>query len=85
MDAAGEPKALISSTGEVLKLATAAKDHPMPKKNVLGYWFSPTMSFLSRQKPKVTSPEEAVGVVQLLHALWRGPGFVDKKLSAIGG
>src|SRR6266571_243632 len=80
VDATGKTEALVSATGEVLELATAARDHPQPANGVIGYWFSPTMSFLSRQKPKVATPEEAVGLVQLMHALWRGPAFVQQKI-----
>jgi hypothetical protein len=46
---------------------------------MVGYWLSPTMTFLGRQRPKVTTSEEAVGIVQLLHALTRGPTFVGQK------
>jgi hypothetical protein len=80
VDATGKTESLVSATGEVLELATAARDHPQPTNGVIGYWFSPNMSFLSRQQPKVATPEEAVGLVQLMHALWRGPAFVQQKI-----
>jgi hypothetical protein len=76
----GKLDALVSATGEVLELATAARDHPQPTNSVVGYWFAPTMDFLSRQQPKAGTPQEAVGLVQLMHALWRGPAFVGQKL-----
>ncbi len=77
---AGTPKALVSPSGEVLDLLAAARENPMPSNNVAGYWFSPTMDFLSRQKVQVASPGQAVAVVQLLHAIWRGPDFVREKI-----
>lgn len=80
LDGAGEPEALLAPTGEVLELATAAGDQPQPTNGVVGYWFSPTMSFLSRQKIKAATPQAAADVIKLLHALWRGPGFVKQKI-----
>ena len=78
LDGAGKPEALIAPTGEVLDLTAAARENPEPKE-ALGYWHSPTMEFLSRQKITVATPQEAVGVIKLLHALWRGPDFVKQK------
>ena len=79
LDGAGKPEALIAPTGEVLDLTSAAQDNPEPKE-ALGYWYSPSMEFLSSQKIRAATPQEAVGVVKLLHALWRGPDFVQQKI-----
>ena len=79
LDGAGKPEALIAPTGEVLDLTSAARENPEPRE-ALGYWYSPTMEFLSRQKIRAATPQEAVGVVKLLHALWRGPDFVKQKI-----
>jgi len=79
LDVAGKPEALIAPTGEVLDLTAAARENPEPKE-ALGYWYSPTMEFLSRQKIKAATPQEAAGVIKLLHALWRGPDFVKQKI-----
>ncbi len=79
LDVAGKPEALIAPTGEVLDLTAAARENPEPRE-ALGYWYSPTMEFLSRQKIRAATPQEAVGVVKLLHALWRGPDFVQQKI-----
>ena len=79
LDGAGKPEALIAPTGEVLDLTAAARENPEPKE-ALGYWYSPTMEFLSRQKIKAATPQEAAGVIKLLHALWRGSDFVKQKI-----
>ena len=79
LEGAGKAEALIAPTGEVLDLTSAARENPEPRE-ALGYWYSPTMEFLSRQKIRAATPQEAVGVVKLLHALWRGPDFVQQKI-----
>ncbi len=79
LDGAGKAEALIAPTGEALDLTAAARENPEPKE-ALGYWYSPTMEFLSRQKITVATPQDAAGVMKLLHALWRGPDFVKQKL-----
>ena len=79
LDGAGKAEALIAPTGEALDLTAAARENPEPKE-ALGYWYSPTMEFLSRQKITVATPQEAVGVIKLLHALWRGSDFVKQKI-----
>ena len=79
LDGAGKPEALIAPTGEVLDLTVAARENPEPKE-ALGYWYSPTMEFLSRQKTTAATPQDAAGVIKLLHALWRGPDFVKQKI-----
>lgn len=76
----GEVTALQPTKGDPLTLKVASKDHPMPKKDVYGYWFSPAMTFLAEQMPKVKNPKEAVAVVQLLHSLSQGQAFVQEKL-----
>jgi hypothetical protein len=46
------------------------------------------MRYLSRQRPAAATGEEAARVVQLLHALTRGPGFVKQNIyraSAVEG
>jgi hypothetical protein len=80
LDDAKKPQAIVSGTGESLDLAQAARENPEPSNNVAGYWFSPSMNFLSRQNIKVTTPQQAVGTVRLLHAIWRGPDFVKEKI-----
>ena len=79
LDGAGKPEALIAPTGEVLDLTAAARENPEPKE-ALGYWYSPTMEFLSRQKTTAATPQDAAGVIKLLHALWRGSDFVKQKI-----
>jgi hypothetical protein len=80
VDDAGKPKALVSADGGVLDLAGATKETPAPRDNVVGYWYAPTMDFLSRQKVEVARPDQAVGAVQLLHAIRYGPDFVKEKI-----
>lgn len=80
VDDAGKPRALVSAADGVLDLTGAAKENPAPRDNVIGYWYTPTMDFLSRQKVKIASPDQAVGAVQLLHAIWHGPDFVKQKI-----
>jgi len=82
VDRTGKVEAVVSPTGEVLEIATSARDHPNPTNGVAGYWFTPTMDFLSKQKPRASTSQEAVGVVQLMHSLWRGPDFIQQKLYA---
>jgi len=75
----GNAQALVSGAGEALDLTKISKENPEPKA-APGYWYSPTMDFLSRQKVQANKAEQATGVIQLLHTLWRGPDFVQKKL-----
>src|SRR4051794_30652171 len=80
LDEAGKPQAIVAPAGELLDLTAAARENPAPTNTVIGYWFSPSMGFLARQKITAATPEQAVGVIQLLHAIWRGPAFVRQKL-----
>src|SRR3989442_13838453 len=57
LDGAGKPEALIAPTGEVLDLTSAARENPEPRE-ALGYWYSPTMDFLSSQKISAAIPQE---------------------------
>ena len=79
-DAAGNPAALVSQSGEVLDLKAATQENPAPSNHVVGYWFSPSMDFLSRQYLQAPTSEAAADVVRLLHAIWRGPNFVQQKI-----
>jgi hypothetical protein len=79
VDSSGNPQSLVSAAGETLDLAKTAEEVPAPTA-VVGYWYSPTMNFLSRQKIAITTAQDAKGAVKLFHALWRGPGFVQKKI-----
>lgn len=79
LDGTGRLEALVSPRGPVLELATAAKDHPSPTNTQVGYWLTPTMDFLGGEAPVAKTPRAAVEVVQLMHLLWRGPGFVGQK------
>ena len=76
--AAARPRALVSATGETLDLLTAARENPEPRKGA-GYWLTPTMTFLSKQHIEVGTSNDAVGVIQLLHVIWRSPDFVKQK------
>lgn len=76
LDDAKKPEAVVSATGEVLDLAT--QQSAQPSNHVVGYYFSPTMDFLSHQKIKASTSEQAVGVIQLLHAL-NGRSDIKKK------
>jgi hypothetical protein len=80
LDDAGNPKTLVSSSGDSLNLAAAFHETPQPTNTVVGYWFSPTMDFLSRQRMKAATPEEAVDIIQFLHVIWRGPEMARQKL-----
>jgi hypothetical protein len=73
-------KILKSESGEILDLAVAAHENPNPRDNVIGYWYSPAMDFLGRQKINVPTADRAVGAVQLLHAIAQGAKFVQEKL-----
>ena len=72
MDAGGKPRSIISSTGETLDLAKAEKENPMPTNSLIGYWFTPTMDFLSKQNLEAATPEQAYGIIQLFHAMCQG-------------
>ncbi len=78
-DTAAKPRALVSATGETLVLMSAARENAEPRKGA-GYWQTPTMAFLSKQRIAVGSAEGAAGVVQLLHVIWRGPSFVKERI-----
>jgi hypothetical protein len=75
----GNRKILKSESGEILDLAAAAHENPNPRDDVIGYWYSPAMDFLARQKIKVATADPAVGAVQLLHTIAQGPKFVQQK------
>jgi hypothetical protein len=76
---AAKPRALVSATGETLGLMSAARENAEPRKGA-GYWLTPTMAFLSKQRIAVGSASDAAGVVQLLHVIWRGPAFVKERI-----
>jgi len=76
----GNRKILKSDAGEILDLAVAAHENPNPRDDVIGYWYSPAMDFLARQKIKAASADQAIGAVQLLHAIAQDPKFVQQKL-----
>lgn len=74
-----KPLALIAPSGDGLVLANAARENAETKKG-LGYWVTPTMAFLGRQRIAVGTPDDADGVIKLLHVLWRNPEFVKQKI-----
>jgi hypothetical protein len=76
----GDRKILKSESGEFLDLTVAAHENPNPRDDVIGYWYSPAMDFLGRQKIKAATADHAAGAVQLLHAIAQGPKFVQQKL-----
>jgi hypothetical protein len=76
----GNRKILTSESGEILDLTVAAHQNPSPRDDVVGYWYSPAMDFLSRQKIKAAEADQAIGAVQLLHTISHGPNFVQQKL-----
>ena len=76
---AAKPRALVSATGETLGLMSAARENSQPRKGA-GYWLTPTMAFLSKQRIAVASAPDAAGVIQLLHVIWRGPDFVKERI-----
>jgi len=80
VDDKGKPEAIVSNGGVTLNLASATQQNSEPKKDVIGYWFTPSMDFLGRQKIKVATPEQAIGTIQLLHTMKDGPDFVKKKI-----
>jgi hypothetical protein len=69
-------QSLLCGSNDLLNLMTALRENPEPRKGA-GYWSTPTMRYLSRQKITADSPERAVAVVKLLHALTRGTEFVN--------
>ena len=73
------PLALIAPSGDGLVLANAARENAENKKG-LGYWVTPTMAFLGRQRIAVSTPADAAGVIKLVHVIWRGPEFVKQKI-----
>jgi hypothetical protein len=75
---ATKPRELISATGETLDLLAAARENPEPRKGA-GYWQTPTMAFLGKQHIEVATNNDAAGVIQLLHVIWRGADFVKQK------
>jgi hypothetical protein len=86
-DAPAKPRALISASGGALDLPTALRENPQPRKKA-GYWVTPTMTFLSRQHMAAATTNDAQGVIQLLHALTRGPSSVKQiiyRASAVDG
>ncbi len=78
-DAPAKPRAVMSASGDALDLMTALRENPQPRKGA-GYWLTPTMRYLSRQRMGATTTNEAAGVIQLLQALTRGPGFVKQNI-----
>src|SRR5207302_3342277 len=81
-DTSGKPVALHGPSGESVSLASISTEQPTPRRDVVGYWYSPTMDLLGHQKATIKSGSDAVALVQLWHLLWRGPEFVRQKLYA---
>jgi len=72
---------LVGPDGSTLDLTKAVGETPMPTNSVIGYWFSSGMDFLSAQKLEAATAKQAIGIVQLLHAMThRDPSFVRQKL-----
>jgi len=76
-DTAPQPRTLVSASGDALDLMAAARENPEPRKEP-GYWFTPTMAFLSRQQIDAGTSNNAAGVIQLLQVISRGAGFVKQ-------
>jgi hypothetical protein len=77
--AAQKPRELVAATGETLDLLAAARENPEPRKGA-GYWFTPTMAFLSKQRIEAATSNDAAGVIQLLHVICHGPEFVKQRI-----
>ena len=70
-----KPRTLLSASGEPLDLMSALRENSKTKKGA-GYLLTPTMHYLSRQHLPAPTADAAVGLIQLLHVLTRGPSFV---------
>lgn len=76
---AAKPRELVSATGETLDLLAALREKQEPRKSA-GYWLTPTMAFLSRQRIEAGTGNDAAGVVRLLHLICHGPEFVKLRI-----
>jgi len=75
---AARPRTLVSAAGEQVDLLAALRENPEPKKKKAGYWLTPTMTFLSKQRISVGTANDAAAVIQLLHVITRGAEFVQE-------
>ena len=76
-------KILRSDAGETLDLTAARQENPEPRSDVAGYWYSSAMNFLGKQKINVARPDQAMGVIQLLHTISFSSNFVTQKLYSV--
>jgi hypothetical protein len=74
----GNRKILRSEPGEILDLAVAGHENPNPREEVIGYWYSPAMDFLGRQKIKAVTANQAISAVQFLHAIARAQSLCNR-------
>jgi len=79
LDGSGNVQSVVTAAGKTLDLLEIAKENPAPSATI-GYWYSPTMDLLGRERIKARTAQEAVAVIQLWHTLWRGSSFTEKKL-----
>ena len=79
---APKPRALISATGEIFDLTAAARENSEPRKGA-GYWQTKTMVFLSKQHIEAATTNDAAGVIQLVHVIWRDADFVNQKIYTV--
>ncbi len=75
---AARPRTLVSAAGDQVDLLAALREDPEPKKKKAGYWLTPTMTFLSKQRISLATTNDAVGVIQLFLMLTRGAEFVNE-------
>jgi hypothetical protein len=79
-ESAAKPRTLVSPTGQVLDLTAATRENPQLRKGS-EYWKTTlTMDFLSRQRIAAGTTNDAIGVIKLLHVIWRGPDFVKQRM-----
>jgi hypothetical protein len=82
-EAPAKPRMVVAASGDALDLMTALRENPEPRKGA-GYWLTPTMKYLGRQRIAVTNTDDAAAVIQLLQGLTRGPAFAKENLYRAG-
>lgn len=76
LDDQDAPTALVSPESGELKIPAGGDVEGGP----IGYWVSPAMTFLSDARTDVSDAAAAARLIQLLHALCKGPDFVRQKI-----
>jgi hypothetical protein len=71
---------LVNSGGNSVSVLAAHPEMPQPVTNAIGYWDSPIMNFLARQKIKTATADDAIHSVQLYLSLWQGTDYTRQKL-----